>query len=190
MSFIPLHIYSGFSYLQSGLPVERIPLLAKKLSYSHVGICDNGSLSGISPFYHLCEKYGVKPIIGMDCKTKMGTFSLFVENETGYRNLLPLTYLSSQGLLTYEDIAKHAEGLTCVYPFEESFFFGHYSSMTKEEILTLERLLAPFKHHYLGLPYDLDQVRLVEFIREFAKNHSYEVVAFPKILYIKKKDAL
>ena len=80
MSFAPLHIYSGFSYLQSGLVGERIPFLAKKLGYSACGICDAGTLSGFAPFAHSAAKAGVTPIFGMDCVLKEGVFSLFALN--------------------------------------------------------------------------------------------------------------
>jgi hypothetical protein len=37
MSFVPLHLYSGFSYLQSGLVAPKIPFLAKKMGFEACG---------------------------------------------------------------------------------------------------------------------------------------------------------
>ena len=59
MSFVPLHIYTGFSYLKSALPAQRVPLLAKKYGYTKIGITDDGSLSGFAPFEHACKDAGV-----------------------------------------------------------------------------------------------------------------------------------
>ena len=57
MSFVPLHIYTGFSYLKSALPAQRVPLLAKKYGFAKVGITDDGSLSGFAPFERACKNH-------------------------------------------------------------------------------------------------------------------------------------
>lgn len=190
MAFVPLHLYSGFSYLQSGLTVERLPYLAKKLGYVSLGICDNGSLSGYAPFTHECLKAGIKPVYGMDCVLKEGTFALFALNEEGYRNLLQLTLLASEGQLSYEDVAKHPGGLACVYPLESAFFAGNYLSFKTEDALALKRLLSPFPRSYLGVPYAPEKADYLAWARSFALSHSYPLIAFPRIRYEKKSDAI
>ena len=92
MSFIPLHVYSGFSYLQSGLTTKKIASLAKKRGYLYCGLTDNGTLSGFAPFYHQAGKEGVKPVLGMDVQLEIGTLSLFVKNEEGYRNDIEIMF--------------------------------------------------------------------------------------------------
>jgi DNA polymerase-3 subunit alpha len=190
MSFVPLHVYSGFSYLQSGLVAAKIPFLAKKVGYSMIGICDNGTLSGYAPFTHACLKAEVKPLYGMDAQLADGTFSLFVKNEEGYRNLLKLTLLASESKLTYDDVASHAKGLLCIYPLENAFFKADYQHFKEEDSVKLQRLLSVFEESYLGIPYLPEDKEYVSFIRDFAKNHSYATVAFPKISYEKKTDAI
>jgi DNA polymerase III alpha subunit len=68
MSFVPLHIYSGFSYLRSGLVAEKIPAIAYKLGYKAVGLSDVGTLSGYAPFTHACLRLGLKPLYLMDAE--------------------------------------------------------------------------------------------------------------------------
>lgn len=183
MPFVPLHVYSGFSYLQSGLPIERIPLLAKKLGYEAIGLCDNGTLSGLAPFSHLAKSVGLSPIYGMDYETKEGLFSLFVLNEEGYRNLLELAKVKSERKGDLAFLKEHQKGLAKVYSFPSDFQNREIDA--KSLYITLKGLDVL----WLGLPYARSE-KEKENIREFAKNHSYPLMAFPKIAYQKKEDAI
>ena len=55
MRFVPLHLYSGYSFLRSGLSIHKILLSAKKAGYSQVGLSDFETLSGYPEFYHAFE---------------------------------------------------------------------------------------------------------------------------------------
>lgn len=183
MSFVPLHVYSGFSYLQSGLPIEKIPILAKKLGYNAIGLSDNGTLSGLAPFCHLAKASGLTPIYGMDYETKEGLFSLFVLNEEGYRNLLELEKSCSEGKNDLAFLKEHQNGLAKVFTLSSSF--QNQENAAKSLYLILKGLDVL----WLGLPYGLSE-REKENIRSFAYSHSYPLMAFPKIAYPKKEDAI
>ncbi|MBO7120914.1 MAG: PHP domain-containing protein, partial [Bacilli bacterium] len=190
MSFVPLHIYTGFSYLKSALPAQKVPFLAKKYGFSKVGITDDGSLSGFAPFEKACKEAGVTPIYGMDANVEEGTFSLFVENEAGYRNLLHLTKLSSEKKLTFAHIKERSMGLALVYTMEPRLFEERYQASSDELALKIAEYTRPFAHSYIGLPYLPHDPKIVNDIRSFSATHSLEVVAFPKILYEKPEDAI
>jgi DNA polymerase-3 subunit alpha len=189
MAFVPLHVYSGFSYLHSGLVAERIPLLAKKRGYRSVALADEGSLSGFAPFTHACQKAGIQPLYGMDAHLGEGTFSLFVENEDGYHHLLKLTLLASQNALSLDLLKQNEGGLTVVLA-TESLLKGHEKDDLSTLAEQLSRLLKGFSHLYLGLPYAPQEKEFVSFVRSFAASHSYPLVAFPLISYEKKTDAI
>jgi DNA polymerase III subunit alpha len=190
VSFVPLHVLSGFSYLHSGLVVERIPLLAKKLGYDAVGLSDTGTLSGYAPFTHEATKLGVKPIYGMDAIVQEGTYSLYVLNEIGYRHLLRLTLLASEKKLTLEDIRKNADGLSIVYSLDSSFVHDDYHRDQKEVAALLAERLRGLPSVSLGIPYLPQDAEFVAFVRAFASSHSYPTIAFPRIVYEKKSDAI
>ena len=190
MSFVPLRLHSGFSYLESGLVADRIPFLAAKLGYKKVGLADKGTLSGYAPFYHAALKAGVSPVFGMDATVLEGTFSFFVESEEGYRHLLLDALLVSEGKLTFDDLRKNASGLQAVYSFENPLFRQAYLNKDDKLGEKLALYLKDFKDCYLGLPFLKDEPDFVSWCREFAKSHSYEVVAFPEISYEKEKDAI
>lgn len=183
MAFVPLHVYSGFSYLQSGIPVGKLPLLAKKLGYSRIGLCDNGTLSGLAPFYHAALKADITPIYGMDYRCPEASFSLFVLNEEGYRNLLYLAKRVSEGSATLSDLKERQTGLAKVFVVEERI------ADEEEFAKKIFPLLKGIDILWLGLPYGLDEETKIS-IRSFALNHSYPLIAFPKISYPKKEDAI
>ena len=190
MAFYPLHVYSGFSYLQSGIIAPKIPFLAKKMGFEGVGLCDNGTLSGYAPFAHAAKDAGIAAIFGMDAPVAEGTFSLFVKNEAGYRNLCTLTDLASAGKLSLAEVYAHAAGLICVYPLEHSFLYPRYKSLNQDDVVHLAQLLKPFDKVYLGLPYLPDEPELALWARNFASGHAYSLIAFPEIRYEKEDDAI
>lgn len=190
MAFIPLHVYSGFSYLQSALEVSKLPTLAKKYSYHAIALTDNGTLSGAAPFYHHSKEEGISPILGMDICFGEEILTLFVENEEGYLNLLPLTELISEGKISIEEIKKHHSGLILVYS-PDPLIFGKLNDVDKKKYARdLEEKIGVFPKIYLGLPYLKDNKEYVDKIREFANEYSYDTVAFPFLRYEKRNDAI
>jgi len=190
MAFVPLYLYSGFSYLKSGLPVERIPALAKKRGYEAVGLCDWNSLSGYAPFTHCCKAAGVSPIYGIDLELDGEHYCFYVKDEEGYRNILILALEASRNAASLQLAASHQAGLALVYDLEHSFLKDHFQEDEKELALRLNEKLRAFKNVYLGLPYREKEDAYVAFCRKFAAGHSYPLVAFPHIAYEKKSDAI
>ena len=117
MSFVPLYLRSGFSYLQSSLAAEKIAGLALKRGCEAVAISD-GNLAGYAPFAHACAKAGVTPIFGYEAKLgKNESVLLYASNENGYRELLRLSYLESTRKLVDGDLHLPFDGLTSVFPY-------------------------------------------------------------------------
>ena len=190
MAFIPLHVYSGFSYLQSALEVNKLPFLAKKYGYSSIALTDKGTMSGYAPFAHRSLEAGITPIFGMDIAYGEETFSLYVKNEEGYRNLLPLTLLISEEKLSLEDIQKHADGLLLVYSPNPLVFAKLNPEEEKKYAFDLAQKIKNFSEIYLALPYWTENKEYVDKIRNFSKKYSYKTVAFPFLRYEKKADAI
>ncbi len=189
--FVPLHVYSGFSFLKSGLVASKIPLLAKKLGYDAVGISDVSTLSGYAPFYHACEKNGIKPLFLMDAEILEGTLSIFVISEEGYRNLLLFALEASREQLTLEFIKERQNGLAFILNPETTFIHRDYKEQDENKIAS--RLAAMFKNiHslYLGIPYLPNEPEFISFLRSFTKKYPYPTIAFPFIAYEKESDAI
>lgn len=190
MPFIPLHVRSGFSYLGSALTVERLPFLLKKHGYSAGAITDLGNMSGYAPYYHLSAKAGVTPIFGMDIPLPKGLITLFVESESGYRNLLQIALLISENRLSEKDLAIYSTGLTIVIDCSSNLLLDAALSDDQEALLSLMGLSKNYRHCYLGLPFLPDNQDKAAKIRSFAASHSYNIVAFPLFRYEKTADAI
>ena len=62
MRFVPLHLYSGYSFLRSGLSIHKILLNAKKAGYSQVGLSDFETLPVIQSSIML-SKIAASPLL-------------------------------------------------------------------------------------------------------------------------------
>lgn len=189
--FVPLHVYSGFSFLKSGLVASKIPLLAKKLGYDAVGISDVSTLSGYAPFYHACEKNLIKPLFLMDAEILEGTLSAFVLSEEGYRNLLLIELEASREQLTLEFVKEKQDGLAFILNPETTFIHRDYKEQDESKISS--RLAMMFKNlHslYFGIPYLPNEPEFISFLRNFTKKYPYPTIAFPFIAYEKESDAI
>lgn len=103
-SFVHLHVHTEYSLLDGASRLEEVVRQTKELGMDSLAITDHGAMYGIVPFYQLCKKYGIKPIIGCEMYITSGHYQdrpkrteaknnhllLIAENNEGYRNLLKL----------------------------------------------------------------------------------------------------
>ena len=114
MPFLPLHIYSGYSFLRSGLSMRKIVSLGLKNHYSYVGISDYQTMTGFPELYHLCLNREITPLFGMDVMVGSQRFTCYILEETGYRNLIELAHLASKGTIDDETFFSLQEGLAVI----------------------------------------------------------------------------
>ncbi|MDE3055769.1 MAG: DNA polymerase III subunit alpha [Verrucomicrobiota bacterium] len=157
--WIPLHVHSQYSILDSTASVAALAERAKRLSLPSLALTDQGNLYGAVDFYKACKAAGVKPILG--CEIWMAPrgrhekkrepegrpsglpILLLVKNSEGYRNLC---HLSSIGFLEgfyfapridKEVLEKHAKGLICLSgplegPISDQILHGTEESLVEE----------------------------------------------------------
>ena len=191
MSFIPLHVYTGYSFLQSGITIENYLKALKKRGYKGSGISDLDSLSGIPHFYKALQKEKMAPLAGLDLLIDDNLLTFFALNETGYQNLLKLLFIKRTQNLTYEDIGRHKEGLATVLAIGHSQLRFLFSSDRDHIPHFLLPLSNTGEHFFLGIEFnEPDDDLFVAFIREFARTHGYQTIAFPFVKYIEKQDAI
>jgi DNA polymerase-3 subunit alpha len=190
MRFVPLHLYSGYSFLRSGLSIHKILLSAKKAGYSQVGLSDFETLSGYPEFYHAFENSGITPTFGMDVEIDGTIFSLFLNCEEGYKNLIKIAYEKSKGPIDLSFLKEHQEGLVVVLPAETSPIHDLYKDNLEGVVSYLLKTSKGFSRFYLGIPYLPKEEGFLSFLREFTSKYPYDKVAFPHILYAKANDAI
>ncbi|HPK67715.1 MAG TPA: DNA polymerase III subunit alpha, partial [Bacilli bacterium] len=191
MSFIPLHVYTGYSFLQSGITEENFLKALKKRGFKGSGITDFNSLSGVPHFYKALKQEKLNLLAGVDFLIDDNLLSFFALNEEGYRNLLKLLFIKRTGNLTYEEVGRHKAGLAVVLAIAHS----KLSSLFETERDQIPHFLLPIsnlgEHFYLGIEFGVEEDELfVAYMRDFARTHGYQTIAFPFIRYIEKKDAI
>lgn len=189
MSFVPLHVYSGYSFEKSGLKIDQYVLAAKKMGYTAIGLSDFEYLSGVPYFVHECEKANIKPIIGEDFYFDNLLFTFIVLNETGYRNLLKFNYQNSQGKLSLRFLKENSEGLATILSIQNDAIKKAYIVNPDEVASKMFKLSKGIANFYLGIEVN-EELEYINFMRDFVKKHSYQSIAFPMIKYVKKEDAI
>ncbi len=135
MKFVPLHVHSQYSILDSTLSIESIASKAKEYDLSHVALTDFCNMYGAVEFYKTVKQKGIKPIVGIEImvaptdrreKKKLPGHAagypiiLLAENSTGYQNLCKLSSSAFiDGFYYYPRIdmallKEFSEGLTCL----------------------------------------------------------------------------
>ena len=56
MKIAPLHIVTGYSFLQSGLTIDKIAKAYKQNHYYGMGISDRDVMYGVAPFVSMMKK--------------------------------------------------------------------------------------------------------------------------------------
>ena len=189
MNYTPLHVYSGYSLLKSGLKIDQYLDAAKKMGLTTVGLSDFANLTGAPIIFHEAEKRGLKVIIGEDLLIENLLFSFYVLNETGYKNLLKLSLEVEKGHNLKDKILEYNEGLAVVLTTNNDALKQALITDESSFARKLAKLTRGFSNFYLGLEVT-NETAYVQTIREFAFSHGYKLLAFPSIKYVKKDDAI
>lgn len=129
MNYIPLHVHTCWSLLDSTLDVSEYVNRVKEYGGSACGISDHNNLKAIVPFVKACKAKGIKPIIGCELdiysnpEKFLGRITLLAKNKTGYKNLVSLvseartpSKISSDGKpkTLFSDLHQYSPGLICL----------------------------------------------------------------------------
>jgi DNA polymerase III subunit alpha len=129
MGFVPLHIHSEYSLLESSCRIDDLVNRAAESGYQALALTDKGNMYGALRFYTACMKAGIKPILGLEAEVTnvshtdengAGKILLYAKNIVGYKNLLKLTTLmqtKQAGMITpvtHEELSRHADGLVAL----------------------------------------------------------------------------
>lgn len=166
MSF-SLQNYTTYTPLRGFGDPDQWAKRASDLGYPALGICDTSSFGGHIAFQSACNKYGVKPIFGVEFlfvdevvpgkKSVEGTILLYAKSDTGYEDLIRVNnwaqtraggfYFVPRVSLAY--LEENPGDLICVlHPYDPPHFYG---DCAEEFTSTLERLSALFgDDFYLG----------------------------------------
>ena len=135
MSWIPLHVHSQYSILDSTASVGGLVKKATEYQLSAIAITDQGNMYGSVEFYKACSSAKIKPIIG--CELFVAPFSkadkkripgyssgypivLIAKDKQGYKNLCKLSSIAHMEGFYYTPridkalLKEHSQGLICL----------------------------------------------------------------------------
>ncbi|QKE75349.1 DNA polymerase III subunit alpha [Arthrobacter citreus] len=201
MSFVHLQVQSSYSLLQSACKIDELINAAVKKGHPALAIADENVMYGVIPFYHACQKAGIKPIVGVKLSILMDEqqsypMVLLAKDLTGYQNLLKLTSIigtkSPQGI-PKKWLSAYSSGVIAITPglegeIENLLLNGEIERAT----LHLKEYQTIFNHFYVsiqdhGLP---ENRALYPLIKQLQKETNIKLVITNDVRYIEKDDAL
>ncbi len=214
MSFVHLHVHTGYSLLDGMCRIDDLIDKAIAEKMPAVAITDHGALYGAFKFFVKAKERGIKPIIGVETyKAKNSRLDkqshldrdqyhlvLLAKNLAGYQNLLKIVttaYLEGfyyKPRIDFEILEKYHEGIIAL----SACLNGEIPTLilenqTKQAELILEKYLKIFKDDfYLEIQRhpkieELDRVNK-ELIR-MSRKFGVPLVATNDVHYLEKEDA-
>lgn len=134
--FTQLHIHTSMgSRLDAISSSYDYAKRASELGHTALAITDHGSMTGVFEHQKACDKYGIKPIFGVEAyiadnlinlndkgkrqRDRNNHIVLLAKNEIGYKNLLKINYISMKdeehfyytNRITQEELFENSEGI-------------------------------------------------------------------------------
>jgi len=119
--------HSFYSLLEGVNAPAALALHAAEKGCKTLALTDHNLLTGAVEFSLACRKAGIRPIFGLEVDIKdssantisgqLSRLTLLSENAEGWSNLCrlsSLTNLEGSRPLTFEEIARHSEGVICL----------------------------------------------------------------------------
>lgn len=214
MSFVHLHLHTGYSLLDGMCRIDDLIEKAKQFQMPAIAITDHGALYGAFKFYTKAKEAGIKPIIGVEAyKAKKSRFdkqpgidrdqyhlTILCKNYQGYKNLLKMVTIAHlegyyyKPRIDFELLEKYHEGLIVL----SGCLNGEISTLIRANQINevesiLEKYLRIFKDDfYLEIQRhpkspELDEVNkeLIKLSRKFA----IPLVATNDVHYLNEEDA-
>ncbi len=189
--FTPLHIYTSYSFLQSGFTVAHLVNALKEKNFKAAAITDYQVLFGLPEFFAEAHKQQLDAIPGLDIRFNEELITLLAVDETGYRNLIQITSALSRQPLKADFLKEHRDGLLAIVSTRQGQLPHLFNTDQAAIPPALAQLDAVFPGIYLGLEiYASSDGDLADHLREVAKKYNYETMAFPFIKYHKSSDAI
>lgn len=214
MPFVHLHVHSEYSLLDGACRVTDLVDYAKELGHSAVSITDHGVMYAIADFYKYATAKGIKPIIGCEVYTAIGSMLdkgtedesryghlvLLAKNNVGYHNLMKIVSAGFVDGFYYKprvdkDLLRlHSEGLIAMSAclagdIPRRLLSNDYEGAKEEalafaEIFGNENFFLELQNH--GIP---EQASVNAYLIRMAKELNLNLVATNDVHYLKKEDA-
>lgn len=134
--YAPLNIKTCNSFLKSMIKIDDLIKVAKEHNIKALTITDD-NMYGVIEFYNTCTKNDIKPIIGLEINIS-SKIILYAMNYDGYKNLMKITTLKSEGELNIDILTHYSNNLICLLPYESKDLYSELSKIYKYIFLTYQ----------------------------------------------------
>ena len=117
MKYVPLYIKTDNSLQESLIKINDLIKFATDNHIDALTITDN-NMYGVMDFYKACLANHIKPIIGLELSVDSNKIVLYALNYDGYKNLIKLNTIQSEGTLDIKILEKYSSDLVCIVPYE------------------------------------------------------------------------
>ena len=171
--YTPLYIKTDNSLQQSLISINDLIEFAKKNNIKSLSITDN-NMYGVMDFYKACINNDIKPIIGLELTYKENKIVLYAVNYDGYKNLIKLCTISTEGNIDDKTLSKYANDLVFITNdlsiFNEIKGFYKYAYIGYKNKLEKDNIDDPDKLYINETLYltkeDSKYIKYVDAIRE------------------------
>jgi error-prone DNA polymerase len=202
MSFVHLHLHTGFSFHESPIRIEDLAQRSRELGYSSCAITDSNTLAGVIRFDRAARSAGVTPVFGSELTLLSDEpddhVVVLARDLEGYRNLCRLvTCTQAHGRvhpgLTLEQLASYAGHLVALYGSPESLLYQSLSTRHPHKARRLlEQMSALFENSlYLDVqnPMFADSTRLLYRMRRLSDETGVPACATGGVTHLHRVDA-
>lgn len=200
MTFVHLHVRSGYSLLNSTAKISDLVKKASELGFRSLALTDENVLYGAVQFYQECKKYGIKPMIGMITHIKLEgeetyPLVLLAKNNTGYLHLIKISSaIQTKALdgIPEKWLRHYCDGLIALTPGRN----GHIETLIQQQQLTKAiEIIATYKRlfgddaFYIAIQrHGIEGEWQRELVR-LSEETKTPLVATNDVHYIEKEDA-
>ena len=125
--YIPLFNTSNYTLLSSLLKIDDLIEYAINNKLPSIALTDS-NMYGTMEFIKKCNKNNIKPIIGLNIKQEDFNYIVLAKSLIGYKNLLKLSTIQNERLITQEEISTYNKELIVLVPFNYKEKFNDLSN--------------------------------------------------------------
>ncbi|MGP1414100.1 MAG: DNA polymerase III subunit alpha [Bacillales bacterium] len=190
--YFPLHLYSEYNFLESGLLLKDAILKAKQNNFKTLALTDKNTLIALPLFNKIAKENDIKPIFGMEFSIDEFNFIAYIKNEEGYTNLILLSTLlnTSNYTLSIDDLIKYKNGLIIVLTSKSLLFKDLNDDKIVKKLAKLVINLNINEDFYIGLDIQYKNENIINYFLELSQKYSYKLIITNTILYLNNGDEI
>ena len=139
--YIPLYNKSNYSLLSSLITIDDLVNYAISHNIPSIALCDI-NMYGVMEFIKKCQKNRIKPIISQQINLDDFSICLFVKNYDGYRNIIKLSTIQNEKVVSFSDVEKYNTEIT-----KNFTIISGENYVTAQGIVTIKNLLETTKYN-------------------------------------------